>query len=60
MTTEQADTKSDAQFMARLTVGLTGEQAAIGNQVVEKQTNCRAESTKKNQRPAWAGTALAG
>ena len=55
MTTEQADTKSDAQFMARLTVGLTGEQAAIGNQVVEKQTNCRAESTKKNQRSAWAG-----
>ena len=28
MTTKQADTKSDAQFMARLTVGLTGEQAS--------------------------------
>ena len=55
MTTEQADSKSDAQFMTRLTVGLTGEQAAIGNQVVAKQVNDRADSTKRNQKSAWSG-----
>ena len=55
MTMDQADGKSDAGFTERMAKGLSTSEAEIGRQVMAKQGDRRADSTKKNQKSAWQG-----
>ena len=55
MTVDQADGKSDAGFTERMAKGLNTSEAEIGRQVMAKQGDRRADSTKKNQESAWQG-----
>ena len=55
MTEDQADGKSDAGFTERMAKGLNASEAEIGRQVMAKQGDRRADSTKRNQRSAWQG-----